>query len=149
MYKTGYTLHLGIHASKNIAKILMNSLKQASRDTEDKMDLRVVVDGDSFLEWGEKIRWDTDPHPLHVTVTFQDSFAPTMVLLTWIGMEQVIEKLKCHMTDYIVVTDNDDWSEDAQVIVAEDIIKIGHQILRNVDDEDVRFNWYKAVPWKP
>lgn len=149
MYLLGYTLHLGVHTTEEIGEVMLETLQKTNDEVGNKLSMKVFFDGDSFFEWGEKIEWDEKTtHPMHLSVTFQNDFSPRMMAMVWAGMEGLIGKFDSNLVDYLVVTDHNDWSEDVRIIIAEDIVKVAHQVLNHVPDEEVRFNWSKAVPWR-
>lgn len=104
-------VHLGVIGRLDFPKHVSANL--------DKWDF--VVDGDSFTVWGERL---TNPlnvgEPIHITNRGSKSAGEPP--RGWLQFRDLL--IRClddtgyRVIDYIVLTDADDWSEDAEIIGA-------------------------------
>lgn len=78
----------------------------------------VTSDGDSFLEWGES--WRGQAEPIHLLVDLDAiPYDPTDASDQRTGRAVLNSLLRNgeRLTDYMVVTDRNDWSEDVTVVL--------------------------------
>lgn len=82
-------------------------------------DYGFVVDGDSYTAWGEPL--GSAEEPLHVTWStddFGDYGVKEGVLAVRSLLVEIVNISDFRVVDYVVLTDQDDWSEDVQIVGA-------------------------------
>lgn len=143
MYENGYTIHVGVDGPKENREVLQWSMTSAMRFAKDHMTTLVAaVDGDSFFEWGEKI---TDIQPMHVTMSFTLPFSGRTLLNVWSGLEQLSVQTETILLDYVVITDREEWSKDARIIIAEDIYHLANNVANG--GKDFKIMSYQQASW--
>lgn len=145
MYEDGYTLHIGVDGEEKKLKDMQWSLTSAMKITAGQMtSLVAAVDGDSFFEWGEKIK---DGAPMHITLSFSHPFSPLTLFNVWAGMARLAERCEVQLMDYLVITDREVWSADARVVIGEDIWHLAHSVEAGTKTADLKLNSYAQASW--